>query len=291
MLLKRASSQWLGIIAGALGAALFSTMALFVRLSQGSYTPGQLMFVRGVSSILILSWICRHELRSLFSSMARFVWLRAVFGGISVGCYYWNLQQVSLGTATVLADLSPVFVLLFELLISGIKPRFQNVAGLGLALTGIVILSSPLGSDMRPMPLVIGILGAMSGALAYLSLKQATTKFSTSAVVLTFSISLIIVACFDAHEVLSVPQTFALGPLVGVIFSSLFAQVLMTISYKALSATTASAIGLSAVVWAIVFDGVFLKVAPTMFSVAAMVVVLVGIRLTQSQKVMLSSKS
>lgn len=279
--------QRIGLLAGISSAALFSTMALFARMAKSDFSTGQLILSRALIGILVFAWICRKEIPSLFTAEARPLWLRATFGGGSVACYFANIREVPLGVATILTDLAPIFVALFSILFWREKLNWRSLIGVALAFISVAILSNPLSlahSATSLKGIIIGVTGALLGAWAYLSLKSASMKFSPSLVVLAFSIALAFVSLVDGAPLSYINPNVNFGPLIGMIVTSLLAQMLLTISYRSLSATMAATLGLTAVLWAMAFDVVFLETKITWTLAVATLGISAGVWLTQPRK-------
>jgi drug/metabolite transporter (DMT)-like permease len=276
--------ETIGLAAGVLSAAAFSVMALFVRMARSDFSTGQLLFARGLAGILLFSWLCRHELRELFKFNARHLWLRAMFGGGSVACYFLNLRDMSLGTATVLTDLAPVFVALFSVLYLNEKPYWKTIAGVLISFCGVFILSSSTTLVASIAGVAIGVAGAIFGAFAYLSLKRASQNFRPFLVVLTFSLAILGVSFIDRSPIFEVRHGADFWPVIGAVVASVAAQVLLTVSYKFLSATTAATLGLTAVLWALLFDAVLVGLKLASLEIAAIALILFGVLLTRAKR-------
>jgi drug/metabolite transporter (DMT)-like permease len=276
-------STALGTLFGLGSALFFSLMALFVRLCGNNLSDSEILFVRSLSGILILSFICGKDIFQLFKPTATYVWLRACFGGISVYCYFFNIRHSTLGMATILTDLSPVFVVLFSAAIFKIRVRLDSVLGVVCAMLGVACLSISRLSSISTPVLLIGLLSAASGAAAYISLKQASERFSVFQVLWAFSIPMAILGSLglprETHFLTGATFWF----LVGVVICSYLAQLFMTFSYKLLSAPLASTLGLTAYLWALLFD-CFLGNLPTWGQLGSITLIIAGIKILLTAK-------
>jgi drug/metabolite transporter (DMT)-like permease len=270
-----------GILAALLGSALFTLMAYFVNQSKVVVAGQDLLAGRAIGGILILGFIYRNEIPSLFAKKAASVWFRSLFGALSVAAYFWNLGNTSIGTATVLADLAPVLVVLTASVLYNVKLDRLAILGSFISLAGVIILSSPVFSEMSPAVVVVGVSGAVAGTMAYFSLKNATKEFSSGVIVWAFSIGLLGVSlCCRPIGLLHLKMPAYL-PLLIVTFAGLAAQIFMTLSYKYLSTQLASCLSLMACVWAVFLDLFVLHVILTPFALIAIVLIMVGIFLVQ----------
>lgn len=290
MLPRTPNNAILGTLLGVGGALMFALMAVLVHKCGNQITSGEILFVRAMSGIIVLALVCRRSLYMLFTKAALFVWLRAIFGSFSVYCYYWTIRRSSPGIATVMSDLAPVFVMLYSIILFKIKIRMLAILGTLLAVIGVIGLSSFGVSNIRGIVVIIGLLGASFGGAAYVSLKQATARFSTFQIIWAFSVPMVALALFDlpAPSKLFTDyfQSFSWGlalPLIGAVVASYLAQFMMTLSYKFLSVSLASILGLTASLWALCFDW-WLGILPSATQLVSVCVILIGIRLCMNEK-------
>src|SRR4051812_37075697 len=99
-----------GILTGFFSAFFFALMALCIKLSKGELSTSHLLFVRAACTVLILTAVSHRKLPILFKPGAQFVWIRSAFGGLSTYCYFWNVAHSSISIATVLTDVTPIFI-------------------------------------------------------------------------------------------------------------------------------------------------------------------------------------
>lgn len=277
MLRNWMGDKYWGLLTGVLGAALFAYMAVFVRLCGDQLSFGQILFVRSLVAILVLGIMYRREIGSLLNRQARPVWLRSIFGGLSAACYFVNIRSSSVGMATLLTDLSPIFVIVLSAVLFQRGISIKALAGTFIATLGVAVLSIPKGNHIDLSILLLGLISAVSGAFAYISLKRVAGKYSSGSVVFCFSFVLLFVSFFDPNLFSFQVSNLTLWPILGMAISSLLAQLLMTISYRFLSAAMASSLNLSSVVWAFVCDVAIFDMHFSLISVFAAAIVLVGL--------------
>lgn len=270
-----------GIFIGLLSAFFFALMALFVRLCKSDANAYQLLFLRAISSIAILGIICRKDLLKLVKPGARFIWLRSLFGGISVLCLFWNLQNAPTAVSVVLSDMSPIFIVIIGYFFLGTRVTLIAFSGIILSIFGVCLLSLPKSSDLSLSVATIGGIGALSAACAYLSLKKVASKYSPFLIVFTFSLVMLL---FSLKEIATIPELLTRINLVyalGMALSSLLAQLLMTKSYIVLTAHAASSLTLTSCLWALAFDVLILNTNLTLEMGIAFFIIITGVRLAQ----------
>ena len=258
----------------------FSFMAYFVRVARSEYSTGQLIFARALAGVLIFGYLCRRDLKKLVTAVALPLWGRAVFGGLSVACFFFNLRDCSLGTAIVMTNLSPVFVSVLSVVFALEAFRSVALAGVIMASIGVALLVSPSSASLSIESLSIGIFGALMGAFAYMSLKQATTKYSFPMIVFAFSVALFFVSMVDRTPLLPVKSHASFALLAAIVVLSLIAQVTLTMSYRLLPSTAAATLSLTEVFWSALLDAVLFGANAPPVAYVAMVMIVAGARMT-----------
>jgi drug/metabolite transporter (DMT)-like permease len=279
-----------GILLGLASAFMFSVMALLVKLCQADLSSGEILLFRAIGGVSILGVLARQEIPKLFVPEAKYVWMRAFWGSISVYAYFWNIRHTSMAGATVLTDLAPLFILLFSFLFYGHKSTTRSTCGGILAVAGVFCLSSPWSATLSPLNVVIGFISAISGAAAYLSLKKSMQLYSAKTVIWCFSIGMAIVSLLDSPFQMRLPNTVSVILIVGVTVTSLLAQTMMALSYKYLPAHQASTLGLTACLWALCFDFA-LGSPPNLYCVIATIITIIGVGMSQDKTPAYSSSS
>ncbi len=142
----------LGLIVAVLSAMMFGSSGAFAKsvLVEG-WTPGAAVTARLTVGALVLApftfWAMRgrwHLLRK------RLAWIHIVlFGLIAVaGCqlfYFLAVERLSVGVALMLEYLGPILVVGWLWLARGLRPRRLTVAGILLALVGLLLVLDVLG--------------------------------------------------------------------------------------------------------------------------------------------------
>jgi drug/metabolite transporter (DMT)-like permease len=238
-------------------------MAELVHLCGPVLSGSEILLMRGLVGVFAISFFCRRSLLKLFSKSAKFIWFRALFGGLSIYCYFWTIQVGAPGVATVLSDLSPVFVIVFSSVLFRVEIPTAGILGVFVAMAGVIGIGSFGSQNIGFSVVAIGILGAMLAGAAYLSMKQATEKFSPLLIVWALSISLVFISALEISDLREAVSHICIAatsrmifPFAGAVVAGIFSQILMTYSYKHLSATSASTLGLTASIWAIFVDSI-----------------------------------
>lgn len=224
--------------------------------------PLWIALVRGLVGLAILTPLVGRRLGGVFAPNSGFLWLRALSGALSILCYYWNLQRTSVGTAKSLQDLAPVIVAAFSVFVLREDLRGRTGLGIVLAIAGALAIGLRGATPPSGIVVAVGVLGALAAATAFLSLREAATEHSPELVVwmLCASSSAVSAALIASGVIGEAAMPWhELGArgvflLAGVALSGLFGQLWMTRAYQHLPASIASALGLTALLWGVLFE-------------------------------------
>ena len=158
---------------------LFATMAVCIKFASAAFTPGELLFYRGLIGMLLMwLWGCSRgeSVRTAYPGMH--AW-RSVVGVLSLGGWFYSIAFLPLATAMTLNYMSSVWVAAFvvggSLLAwnprTAARPPRQGL----LALTVLVGFGGVLMMLRPGMPtgeLFAGMLGVISGLLAAVAYLQ-----------------------------------------------------------------------------------------------------------------------
>jgi drug/metabolite transporter (DMT)-like permease len=126
------------LIAGALGIGF---APIFVRLIDVGYTAAAFWRVALSLPVLWLLWYPQQERDpESGSTRLRWLWLMGVFFAADLAVWHQSIRFTSVANATLLANLSPVFVTAGSVWLFGDRINARFLAGLVLALTGSTVV-------------------------------------------------------------------------------------------------------------------------------------------------------
>lgn len=259
----------IGYVWALASAVSFGLMSWLVHAAV-ELPPLWIALARGLVGLAILTPLVGRRLASVLAPNSGFLWLRAVAGALSILCYFWNLQRTSVGTAKALQDLAPVIVAAFSVLVLREDLRGRTGIGIALAIAGALAIGLRGATPPSGAVVAVGILGAFAAATAYLSLREAATEHSPELVVwmLCASSCLTSVALIASGAIDERPMPWGsigareVALFAGVALTGLFGQLWMTRAYQHLSASIASALGLTALLWGVLFEIAFSRARP-----------------------------
>ena len=230
----------------------FTFMSLLVRrLAKAGMDQGTLVFFRSfINALLVLLIVAVRRKRVWPGSFKRVLAVRAVFGFLSLSCFFYGLSYLPLSIASLLNWSAPVFVLLFSRVFLRERPQ----SGFGLKVTvvvlGLLLVLSPQQQEGHwgeyPLHAVlIGVLGAAFAGGAYTAVRAATAKVSSDLIVLWFTgISSLLALPWFLRSSQGWPAVRELFELVLMGFFATVGQIAMTQGYRYAPASTVSSMGL-----------------------------------------------
>lgn len=235
----------LGLIELALSALLFGLMAYLTKHATRRLSGAQAAFVRFAVGLLAIG--LRGVIVGARLQPRRFdlLFLRGLFGGIAVLGYFVAIQQIPVGTATLLHYTAPVFTTLFAALFLRERPPAAGGFALAAAALGVSLVvwgqGQVLGGAYGWQFLALGS-AVISGA-AVTSIRAARRYDGPWEVFTAFC--LIGLVCTAPLALLDwrspAPREWLLLVAVGLV--AVVAQVLMTHALGAVEAATGGIIG------------------------------------------------
>lgn len=266
-------------------------MSFIVHGYSAPYSGSQLLFVRAIFGLLILSPFVYRELPLLFSGKAKFIWMRAVSGGISAVCFFYTLQNTSTANANLLMGSTPVFVSLFSWWLFKEKVSRREIWGISFVVLGDILLHIPSEGGISFLVGAIGLLGALLASIAFLTLRQAAQTYSPNLIIFSFCFVSALASWLMSFSASALPA-FAwqaihgwstYGIFAAVALSGLLAQLLMTWAFVFERGPIVTTIGRTSLIWGGLFDALFLQFRPHLIEWICYAVVIIGIILLQNR--------
>lgn len=156
------------LAAMALGAALISTSAVFVKWVHIGPTASA-FWRMGLAALLLLAWVLRPAARAAARPSPRVLWLvagAAVFFALDLWMWHRSILYVGVGLATLLGNFQVFALAAYGSFVLGERGGWRLWAGLLLAIAGLALLLAPgwSGFDAR---FRAGIAFGLGTALAY----------------------------------------------------------------------------------------------------------------------------
>lgn len=295
-----------GLALALASAAAFGTSgSLAGSLIRTGWTPAAAVLVRVSLAALVLTAPAVLALRGRWAVLRHGSRTVLAYGLVAVAgaqlAYFNAVAHLSVGVALLLEYQGIVLVVLWMWLRRGRRPRPLMLAGSGLALLGLVLVLDVFGGLRLDGVGVLWGLAAAVGLAVYfvvasgdagtggdgeqmppLVLSCLGLWIGAAGLALAAVAGLVPLRATTADVELAGRSVSWLVPVLGLaLVAAAFAYVVGTVGARLLGATLASFVGLTEVVFAVLFAWVLLGQLPTLVQLAGGVVVLAGIALVR----------
>jgi S-adenosylmethionine uptake transporter len=155
-----------------LASFFFATMALGIKYASSSFGTMELVFYRGVVSIVFMGLVVRARGIPLRSPVPMMHLWRSIIGVLSLGAWFYAIAHLPLATAMTLNYMSGVWVAAFivggALLYGGLPNQGRLLGTVLMGFVGVVLTLRPTMDHNQLFAGVVGLLSGMGAALAYL---------------------------------------------------------------------------------------------------------------------------
>lgn len=221
----------------------------------------------------------RQAVRVLFR-WPRTLWFRSIVGSVSMLFTFYALANLPIATAVTLFNTFPVWVTLLAWPVLGMRPTTGVAFALLSAIAGVALIEKPYTGDVRIESLA-ALVAALCTAVVMLGLHH-LRNLNSLAIVVHFS-GVATIVCFGYtiatanampldRSRLAEPITIAL--LIGVAGFATIGQIAMTKAFSFGPPQKLAIIGLSQVVFALLFDLLLWDHSPDLMTFAGIVFVI-----------------
>jgi S-adenosylmethionine uptake transporter len=155
-----------------LGAFFFATMAVGIKVASGSFSTFELVFYRGVVSVIFMGLVLRTRGTSLKTTIPMMHAWRSVIGVLSLSTWFYAIAHLPLATAMTLNYMSGVWVAAFivggAVLYGQAQRQGPLMATVLASFAGVVLMLRPTLDQNQLFAGLVGLLSGMGAALAYL---------------------------------------------------------------------------------------------------------------------------
>jgi drug/metabolite transporter (DMT)-like permease len=209
-----------------------------------------LLFAQGLLSAVLLSFWIVGDIRVIVRRSGIGIWIRGIFGALSVWMLFQNLKSSSVGNALALASLSPAILLMISWVTDRKTIRRVEAIGVFGTLAGLIMLLRPSGAGMTTEVLIRGVAGSCFSATAYLALKRVSghSNYLTVTGVFYFCIAILGVRGLGEFRQSSI-EPLTLICILAISIFSLLGQAFMSLSFRTLPSATAALLSQTSIAW------------------------------------------
>lgn len=253
----------------------YSIMQLSIKFLHHIPT-GELVFIRSAFSLLWCATYLKQKGIPMRGQNPPLLLARGVFGAIALVLFYLTIKHIPLATAVTLNYLSPIFTVIFGVLL--LRERMKPIQWLffALAFAGVWMIK---GFDGRVSMthLTYGVLSAIFAALAYICVRQLRKTDEPMVVVLYFAMmGTIVGAVWSLWDWSPLHWRDWLWVVVMVVGAQA-GQVYLTKSFHAEVAQRVSAVIYLGSFYAMVYGYVFFGESYALLSLLGIVMIVLGV--------------
>ena len=233
-----------GLRAMVASAFLFAVMAALVKAAARAIPAVEIVFIRNVvhAALFVPAWWMLTDRRI---GSVKLLVQRGVLGLCALEAYAWTLAKMPLADAWILQSMNPVFVALLAPFILGEKSQGHVLGALCLGLAGAALVVRP-GFEIGWWPGIVGVLGGLAAAFAYMTVRRLGKSEHPLTVVMAFPLVAGPLSLPFALPVWTWPGSVEWVALVGAAVAAAGGQILLTVGLKgtkAAPATTSTFVG------------------------------------------------
>ncbi len=259
-----------------LSSLSFAMMSVMVKLTGDNVPIMQKAFFRNlvVTIVVLTIFILKKEKSRVEKKNIPVLITRALAGTLGIIFYYYSIDKLPLGDASLLNKLSPFFLIILSLVILKEKVNIFQVMAIIFAFIGASLVIGPaFKGDV--FPYFIGVFGALFAAIAYLCVRILGNRGVPSKVtVITFSAA--------STLILSIYVMFNFTPmslretlfLLGAGVFAMFGQITLTNAYAIAKARDVTVFNYTQIIFAGILGIIFFSDIPLIWSILGYIVII-----------------
>jgi S-adenosylmethionine uptake transporter len=155
-----------------LGSLFFATMAVGIKFASHDFSTSELIFYRGIVSVIFMALLLRTRGVSLKTPVPMMHAWRGLVGVLSLGSWFYAIANLPLATAMTLNYMSGVWVAAFvvggALLYGRSERQGPLMAAVLASFVGVILILRPTLDQDQLFAGLVGLLSGLGAALAYL---------------------------------------------------------------------------------------------------------------------------
>jgi drug/metabolite transporter (DMT)-like permease len=244
-------------------AVMFGAMAFAAKISAGRLSGAQVSTVRFAIGVVPPFLVPAWRRAAMRFERPDLLLVRGLFGGLAVLLYFFAIQHVAVGVATLLNYTAPVFSGIFSMLFIGERFSRKLLLAMPIAFAGVLMV---VHANAAPGELLgfgrwelAGLASAVFSGVAVTAIRAARRTESSWAVYTSFCVlGLLTNAPFGIAQ-WKTPDRAEWIALVATSILAIGAQLTMTYSLRWIDAVTSGVVSQLAVIVSMILGAVFLR--------------------------------
>ncbi|MGB5697522.1 MAG: DMT family transporter [Polyangiales bacterium] len=266
-----------------MGTVFFSAMSVFAKLAGERLPTMELVLARVIVTLVMSWWVIKGLGIYPWGNNKRLLLMRGFAGFMGLSCYFYSITHLPLADATVIQFCNPMLAALIAVFALKEPLRMIDVIATVCSMVGVVLVAQPTllftsGVHLDPVAVLIGVVGAVFSAIAYVVIRRLGSTEHHMVVVFYFPLvtgpaSLPILAL----EGLVLPKGVEWLLLLGIGVAAQLGQIEITKGFKLETAGRASSVTYLQIVLAYTWGILLFGEVPNAISVVGALLVVLGI--------------
>jgi len=265
-----------GVIFAMLSSLVFSVMNALAKEVSATIPSSEIAFFRGLIGTLII-WLMMRGSRVPFSREGiPLLVLRGVLGALYLIAYFYTISKIPLTDASILAHLSPFFVILLGAIFLRERLSKRALSLLPLIFAGAFLLIKPFDYSSYSIYALVGLLSAALAAAAGIAIRHLSQKHHTYEIVFYFLATSTLVAIPFMWQDFVLPDLRESAYLLALAVVSLVGQLFLTRAFTHENAVVVEVVRYIGIVYNALWGFLFFAETPDASTVIGGVLVVTG---------------
>ena len=272
-----------------LASFFFSLMTVCVKIIDNRIPIYELVFFRSLISLFITSLIINKKNINPWGKNRPLLILRGLLGTIALVCIFYAIKNMPLNISTVIQYTYPIFIAMFAGILIKEKISKNIIIASLIGWLGILIILNPyqlssLNVELNKLTVLIAFLGAISTALAYITVKKLSLTEDIFIIIKYFPLMSVITLSPIVLFNWVTPNINDLIWIIGIGMFTQAGQTFLTIGLKILPTSEAARINYLQVLFGSLWGILFFKELININFLVGAVLVLLGTNISTSKK-------
>lgn len=256
-----------GVLLAILSSLVFSIMNAFVKAVSLSIPSTEIVFFRSIIGTIIIYFIMKKNKVGFSKEGIPLLVLRGVLGALYLIAYFYTISKIPLADASILAHLSPFFVIILSGVFLKEKMSKKTKLLLPIVVLGAMLIIRPFNYSNFSVYSLIGILSAVFAAGASISIRLLSKKHHTYEIVFYFLATATLVSIPLMWNSFVIPTGRDLFYLCCIGLVSLFGQIVLTKAFTHENAVVVAITRYIGIVFNAMWGLIFFKEVPETLTV------------------------
>ena len=272
-----------------LASFFFSLMTVCVKIIDNRIPIYELVFFRSLISLFITSLIINKKNINPWGKNKPLLILRGLLGTIALVCIFYAIKNMPLNISTVIQYTYPIFIAMFAGILIKEKITKNIIIASLIGWLGILLILNPyqlssINVELNKLTILIAFLGAISTALAYITVKKLSLTEDIFIIIKYFPLMSVITLSPIVLFNWVTPNINDLTWITGIGIFTQAGQTFLTIGLKKLPTSNAATINYLQVIFGSLWGILFFNELINFNFIIGAVLVLLGTIISTSKK-------